>query len=348
MLITSKEEPVQALIQPGLLEAEQPISETAAETVRASRKEVIASLHGSSDKLLVICGPCSIHDIHAAQDYAALLYEEAQQYSQHLHVVMRVYFEKPRTNTGWKGLINDPNLDNSFQINKGLRIARKLLIDINEMGLGCGCSLLDTISPQYIFDLVTWCAVGAGSTESQNHRQLCSGVSPAVGFKNGTDGNMQVAVDAIGAAKHPHCFLGVTKEGLSAIVTTNGNPDCHLILRGSQQGCNYDSESIADAIALLEKNASQSRLMVDCGNGNCAHNDALIGDSVSTVAQQIANGNKNIFAVMIESNLIAGRQLIGESMKFGQSITEGCVSWNETQTMLQLLATAVESRRKYT
>ena len=345
MLITSKEEPVQALIPPGLLEAELPISEAAAETVFHNRRVITDAIHNRSDKLIVVVGPCSIHDVDAARDYASLLKEEAAQYSDQLHIVMRVYFEKPRTQTGWKGLINDPDLDQSFQVNKGLRLARKLLIDINEMGLGCACCVLDTISPNFFFDLVSWGAVGAGSTESQNHRQLCSGVSSPIGFKNGTDGNIQIAIDAIGAAKHPHCFLGVTKEGLSAILTTKGNNDCHMILRGGAEGSNYDIKSVVDVVEKLSEKDLAERIMIDCGNANCEYDHRKIPSVVGDIAQQIAAGNQHIMGVMIESNLIAGRQDISDKLRFGQSITDACIGWDETQRCLAELAEAVSKRQ---
>lgn len=345
MLITSKEEPVQALIPPGLLEAELPISETASETVFQNRQIITDAIHNRNDKLIVVVGPCSIHDVHAAHDYASLLKEEAAQYSDQLHVVMRVYFEKPRTQTGWKGLINDPDLDQSFQINKGLRLARKLLIDINEMGLGAACCILDTISPNFFFDLISWGGVGAGSSESQNHRQLCSGVSSPVGFKNGTDGNIQIAIDAIAAAKHPHCFLGVTKEGLSAILTTKGNDDCHLILRGGSNGSNYSIKSVVDAVEKLSAKKLAERIMIDCGNGNCEHDHRNMTNVVADIAEQISAGNQHIMGVMIQSNLIAGRQDISDKLRYGQSITDACIGWDETQRSLEQLATAVSNRQ---
>lgn len=345
MLITSKEEPVQALIPPGLLEAELPITEAAAETVFTNRQIITDAIHNRSDKLVVVVGPCSIHDVHAAMDYASLLKEEASQYADQLHIVMRVYFEKPRSQTGWKGLINDPDLDQSFQVNKGLRLARKLLLDINELGLGCACCVLDTISPNFFFDLVSWGAVGAGSTESQNHRQLCSGVSSPIGFKNGTDGNIQIAIDAIGAAKHPHCFLGVTKEGLSAILTTKGNDDCHLILRGGADGSNYDIKSVVKAVEKLSAKKLAERIMIDCGNANCDYDHRKIPGVVSDIAQQIAAGNQHIMGVMIESNLIAGRQNISGKLRYGQSITDACIGWDETQRSFEQLAEAVSKRQ---
>ena len=345
MLITSKEEPVQALIPPALLEGELPISEVAAETVYNSREAICNIIHGRDQRLFAVVGPCSIHDVHAAKDYAAMLNEEVAQYQDQLHVAMRVYFEKPRSGTDWKGLINDPDLDQSFKINKGLRLARRLLIDINEMGLGTACCVLDTISPNFIFDLVSWGGVGAGSTESQNHRQLCSGVSAPIGFKNGTDGNIQIAIDAIGAAKHPHCFLGVTKEGLSAIFMTKGNQDCHLILRGGAEGSNFDIESVVAAVVKLDAQKHAPRVMIDCGNSNSDHDHEKMPAVISDVSKQIAAGNQHIMGVMIQSNLKAGRQNISANLNYGQSITDACIGWDETRKALAELADAVSKRQ---
>lgn len=256
------------LIAPNLLAHELPISTSASALINQARDEISQILQSKDDRILLIVGPCSIHDPKGALDYAKRLKQCADQYKSNLHIIMRVYFEKPRTTIGWKGLINDPKLDNSFNINEGLRAARKLLLEINELGLPTGTEFLDTIIPQYISDLISWAAIGARTTESQIHRELSSGLSMPVGFKNGTTGNIQIAIDAISAASHPHHFLGVTTEGNAAIVTTNGNPDCHIILRGSNKGPNYEKQSVNDVVEKLQQNQLTQRLMIDCSHGN--------------------------------------------------------------------------------
>ena len=295
---------------------------------------------------MVVIGPCSIHDPAAAKEYAAKLAYERKRLCQDLEIVMRVYFEKPRTTVGWKGLINDPDLDGSFQINKGLRIARELLLDINELMLPAGCEYLDPITPQYIADLVSWGAIGARTTESQTHRELASGLSCPVGFKNGTDGNIKIAIDAIRAASQPHHFLGVTKGGISAIVSTNGNEDCHVILRGGKKP-NYDAVSVTSACQEISGAGLAQRLMIDASHANSnknAENQILV---CSDIANQIEQGDSRIIGVMIESHLIAGRQDLkpGKPLKYGQSITDGCISFEESVPLLETLAASVRSRR---
>lgn len=327
------------LISPSLLIDEIPISERAAQTVGQTRKTIIQSLHDQSDKLVIIVGPCSIHDPKAALEYAQRLVKLKNLYQETLCIVMRVYFEKPRTTVGWKGLINDPCLDNSFDINQGLRIARRLLLDINELGLGTACEFLDTFIPQYTADLTAWGAIGARTTESQIHRELTSGLSMPVGFKNGTTGNMQIAVDAIMAAKHSHHFLGVTQEGLAAIVATQGNRDCHIILRGSNTGSNYDPASIEQALALLRKQSCPARVMVDCSHGNSNKDHENQIQVVNELSQRIAKGEQHIFGLMIESNLVAGKQSLtpGKALNYGQSITDACIGWEQTEIVLAQL-----------
>jgi 3-deoxy-7-phosphoheptulonate synthase len=290
-------------------------------------------LHGADDRLLVVIGPCSIHDPIAAKEYASRLVEERKRLGSDLEIVMRVYFEKPRTTVGWKGLINDPDLDGSFQINKGLRIARELLLDINEMLLPAGCEYLDPITPQYIADLVSWGAIGARTTESQTHRELASGLSCPVGFKNGTDGNIRIAIDAIRAASQPHHFLGVTKGGISAIVSTNGNEDCHVILRGGKTP-NYDESSVNAASQEIGAAGLAQRLMIDASHAN-------------SISIQISKGDSRITGVMIESHLVGGRQDLqqGRELIYGQSITDGCLGWEDSVLVLDKLAAAVRTRR---
>jgi 3-deoxy-7-phosphoheptulonate synthase len=291
-------------------------------------------------------GPCSIHDPSAAREYASRLAGERKRLASSLESVMRVYFEKPRTSVGWKGLINDPGLDGSFQINKGLRLARELLLDINELGLPAGTEFLDMITPQYVADLVSWGAIGARTTESQVHRELASGLSCAVGFKNGTDGNVKIACDAINAAGRPHHFLSVTKGGHSAIVATSGNEDCHVILRGGARP-NYDHQSIEAACATAAKAGVHCRIMVDASHGNSEKDFRRQRTVVSDVARQIAAGERRIFGMMIESNLVEGRQELGDgrNLTYGQSVTDPCLGWDDTVELLNQLAAAVEERR---
>jgi len=337
---------IKELIPPAHLLREFPTTPASESVTFNTRKAIHRILHGADDRLFVVVGPCSIHDVRAAREYAGRLAEVKQELEQDLVVVMRVYFEKPRTTVGWKGLINDPNLDGSFQINKGLRVARKLLWDINELGVPCGTEYLDMISPQYYADLISWGAIGARTTESQVHRELASGLSCPVGFKNGTDGNVRIAVDAIKAAHSPHHFLSVTKGGHSAIVSTNGNEDCHVILRGGSRP-NYDAESVDAACRALASAGLAQRLMIDLSHGNSRkdyRNQTVAG---ADVAKQVADGDERIFGVMIESHLIAGRQDLGadRELEYGQSITDACIGWEETVPLLHAFAEAVRKRR---
>ena len=337
---------IKELVPPSHLLREFPVSEQAAKTVFETRRAIHRILHGADDRLLVITGPCSIHDVKAAKDYAGRLKEAKDQFANDLLVVMRVYFEKPRTTVGWKGLINDPRLDGSFRINEGLRIARELLLDLNEMGMPVGCEFLDMITPQYIADLVAWGAIGARTTESQIHRELASGLSCPVGFKNGTDGNIRIALDAIRAAQAPHHFLSVTKGGHSAIVSTTGNEDCHIILRGGKQP-NYDAASVDAAAKGLAEAGIPGRLMIDFSHGNSSKKAEKQVEVGRDVARQIAAGQDRIFGVMAESHLKAGRQDLvpGKELVYGQSITDGCLGWEESRGLLETLADAVCKRR---
>ena len=318
-----------------------PISEAAAELVVSTRKAIADILHHGDKRLLVIIGPCSIHDPAAALEYAQKLLPLKKQYEKELLIVMRVYFEKPRTTVGWKGLINDPHLDGTFDINYGLRQARQLLLTLNDMGMPASTEFLDMITPQYYADLISWGAIGARTTESQVHRELASGLSCPVGFKNGTDGNLKIAIDAIGAASHPHHFLSVTKAGHSAIVHTAGNPDCHVILRGGKEP-NYSAEHVRDAVAQLTKAGVSPRLMVDCSHANSRKDYTRQMEVAQDVAAQIRNGEQNIMGVMVESHLVEGRQDKPET--YGQSITDACIGWDTTEELLALLADANRSR----
>ncbi|KAK9768922.1 3-deoxy-7-phosphoheptulonate synthase [Basidiobolus ranarum] len=337
------------LLPPQIIQQEHPLSEVARSTVQLARQKATAVLKGEDDKVIVVVGPCSIHDIKAAKEYAQKLHEVTAKYENELVIIMRAYFEKPRTTVGWKGLINDPFLDGSFQINKGLRIARQLLIDITSMGVPVGSELLDTISPQFLADLISWGAIGARTTECQLHRELASGVSFPVGFKNGTDGNAGIALDAIRAASHPHHFLGVTKQGLAAITNTSGNDSCHIILRGGNTGPNYEKKHIAGIREDLRKAKLREVIMVDCSHGNSSKLHTNQPKVCSNLAQQIAGGDTSIVGLMIESNLVAGRQDIPkegpETLTYGQSITDACVDWECTVGMLDELAHAVQQRR---
>ena len=340
---------IRQLIAPALLMSEFNISDEVAKLVNDSRIAAGNVLNGTDDRLLVVVGPCSIHDIEAAVEYASKLKEQIDKHKDDLLIIMRVYFEKPRTTVGWKGLINDPNLDGSFDINKGLEIARKLLIDLNELGVPAGTEFLDTISPQYIADLVSWGAIGARTTESQIHRELASGLSMPIGFKNGTGGSVQIAVDGIKAASMPHNFLSVTKQGVSAIVGTVGNKDCHIILRGSSAGPNYDSEAIENTSSLLEKNALPRQLMIDCSHGNSLKDHKNQPKVAKAIATQLAEGSSDIAAVMGESNLEQGNQKLSDdlsALKYGQSVTDACVDWGDTELILDELAQGVRSRRE--
>ena len=335
------------VLPPVFLEEERPVTETASATIFDAREEISAILNGQDTRLLVLAGPCSIHDTQAAREYAGLLKAAIAEFSAELRIVMRVYFEKPRTTVGWKGLINDPHLDQSYKINDGLRLARHLLLDLAEMGVPAGTEFLDVISPQYIAGLVSWGAIGARTTESQIHRQLVSGVSCPVGFKNGTSGNVQIAVDAILSAAHSHSFLGLTKTGQSAILVTKGNPDTHIILRGGRETVNYTAESIAETAAQMEKAGLQPRIMIDFSHANSSKDYRRQATVCHDVAGQIAAGNKRIMGVMIESNLVAGAQPLvpGQPLVYGQSITDSCIDWAETHSLLAELAAAVRARR---
>jgi len=337
---------INELISPEQLIKDIGVSERAAETVALARHSIHEILAGRDDRLLVIVGPCSIHDPAAALEYAALLRRAALDLVDDLFIVMRVYFEKPRTTVGWKGLINDPDLNNSFHINEGLHIARKLLLDLAEMGLSAGTEYLDLISPQYVADLVSWGAIGARTTESQTHRELTSGLSCPVGFKNATDGEIQVAIDAIKSASQPHHFLSVTKQGRSAIFQTTGNEDCHIILRGGKHP-NYDMFSVEDAEAMLAKAGLPARIMIDASHSNSRKIPARQVDVANDIATQVARGSRSIIGLMLESNLVEGRQDVveGQPLTYGQSITDPCISWQDTLPLLRALAAAVGERR---
>ncbi|WP_018314681.1 3-deoxy-7-phosphoheptulonate synthase [Cupriavidus sp. UYPR2.512] len=329
-----------------------PIRGTPVESlVTQTRQRISRILHGKDDRLLVIMGPCSIHDPHAALEYARRLMEQRQRYAGSLEIVMRVYFEKPRTTVGWKGLINDPYLDKSYRIDEGLRIARSLLVDINRLGLPAAGEFLDVISPQYIGDLICWGAIGARTTESQVHRELASGISAPIGFKNGTDGNIKIAIDAIQAASRPHHFLGVHKNGQVATVHTKGNPDCHVILRGGKAP-NYDADSVAAACRELEAAGLGNSLMVDCSHANSSKQYQRQVDVARDVAHQISSGSESIFGVMVESHLFPGAQKFtpGEhspsALSYGQSITDACIGWDESVAVLDVLGEAVDLRRR--
>ena len=325
---------------------EFPRTETATRTVLSTRHALHNILHGADDRLAVVIGPCSIHDPKAAVDYAGRLAELRRELSGSLEVVMRVYFEKPRTTVGWKGLINDPDLDGSFDIDNGLRLARSILLEVNNLGLPAGCEFLDMTTPQYFADLVAWGAIGARTTESQVHRELASGLSCPVGFKNGTDGNVRIALDAVKSSSQPHHFLAVTKSGRSAVATTAGNDDCHIILRGGKSP-NYDAASVEAAAAEAVKSGVRPAVMIDASHANSAkkhENQPLV---VADVASQIAAGDRRIMGVMIESNLAAGRQDLvpGQALTYGQSITDACIGWEDSVDTLRRLADAVEARR---
>jgi len=337
---------IKELLSPDQVRGELPLTEKAAETTYEARRAVHRILHGADDRLLVIVGPCSIHDPKAALEYARQLKGERGRHQAELLIVMRVYFEKPRTTVGWKGLINDPHLDGSFQINDGLKIGRKLLLELNNLGIPAGVEYLDVISPQYIADIVSWGAIGARTTESQVHRELASGLSCPVGFKNGTDGNLKIAVDAIRTSQQPHHFLSVTKAGHSAIVSTRGNEDCHIILRGGKQP-NYDAASVDAACKELAAAGLAQHVMIDLSHSNSQKNYLRQVDVGKEVASEIAQGDDRIIGVMIESHLKAGRQdlLPGEELVYGQSITDACIGWEETVPLLECLAEAVGQRR---
>jgi len=337
---------IDELISPEQLMTDLAVSENAAHTVANARSTIHDILSGEDDRLLAIVGPCSIHDPDGAREYAENLKAQADKLAADIFVVMRVYFEKPRTTVGWKGLINDPDLNDTFQINKGLHLARGLLRDLAEMGLPAGTEYLDLISPQYYADLISWGAIGARTTESQTHRELSSGLSCPVGFKNATDGDIQVAIDAIQSASKPHNFLSVTKQGHSAIFQTAGNVDCHIILRGGKHP-NYDMFSVDDASAMLDKAGLASRIMIDASHANSRKIPARQIDVANDIATQVARGNHSIFGIMLESNLVEGRQNVvdGQPLTHGQSITDACINWDDTAAVLEELAQAVRQRR---
>ena len=332
---------------PNEVTSEIPISPGASELVFKSRKEISDILHGNDDRLVVVVGPCSIHDPESAIEYAERLKSLEVKFSANLKIVMRVYFEKPRTTVGWKGLINDPNLDNSYDVNLGLRKARKVLLDINNLGLPAGTEFLDMITPQYIADLISWGAIGARTTESQIHRELASGLSCPVGFKNSTNGSIQVAIDAIGSASNSHIFLSITKEGKSAIFNSSGNEDCHVILRGGSD-TNYEASFVDSTSNQLEKADKASKMMIDMSHGNSKKQfkrQLIVNKDISN---QITSGEDRIFGVMIESHLEEGNQKIGplNKIKYGQSVTDACVGWEDTEIMINQLSKAIETRRK--
>ncbi len=325
-----------------------PITEQASKTVYSTRRAIHHILSGDDDRLLLVVGPCSIHDPAAARDYAQKLKPLIEKYQNELLIVMRVYFEKPRTTIGWKGLINDPYLDNSFEINQGLKEARSLLVDINNKGIPCATEFLDLISPQYVADLISWGAIGARTTESQGHRELASGLSCPIGFKNGTDGGVKIAADAIGAASNPHIFLSMTKQGHSAIFSTNGNSDCHVILRGGNDGPNYESKFVQRAIESLNKSNVQTKLMIDCSHANSQKqhkNQLLVAKSIQ---QQLENGEANIMGAMVESNLVEGRQEVDclDKLVYGQSVTDACIHWEDSLAVIDQLAEGIKARRQ--
>jgi 3-deoxy-7-phosphoheptulonate synthase len=336
------------LLPPAILLEELPLTEVSSATVARTRGELARILRGEDDRLVVVVGPCSIHDPEAGLDYGRRLRALVDELASDLCIVMRVYFEKPRTTVGWKGLINDPHLDGSFAINEGLRRARRLLLDLNELGLPAGCEFLDPISPQFTSDLVSWGAIGARTTESQVHRELASGLSMPVGFKNGTDGGVQVAIDAVRAAAHPHTFLGVTEQGLSAIVATRGNPDCHVILRGGQTGPNYDGANVQKIAQGLRDAGLPPRIMIDVSHGNSEKDWRRQPLVARDVAEQLAQGEASVFGIMVESFLVEGRQNVAEraALRYGQSITDACLGWEETVPVLRVLAEAVRARRR--
>lgn len=338
---------IRPLIPPAILIEELPLSDASANRVITSRETIKNILTQKDDRLLVVMGPCSIHDPVAALDYAKRLKELSDSVSKDLFIVMRVYFEKPRTTIGWKGLINDPNLDNSYAVNKGLRIGRSLLLDITEIGLPTGCEFLDPISPQFFADIVSWAAIGARTTESQVHRNLASGLSMPVGFKNGTGGSVQVAIDAILAASNKHSFLGVTEQGIAAIVTTKGNEDCHIILRGHENGPNFDKESIQKTLRALHEATLPERVMIDTSHGNSGKDYTKQPLVASDIGIQISEGNRGIVGLLIESFIEDGKQNFGprDSLVYGKSITDACMGWEMTIPVIKNLATAVAKRR---
>jgi 3-deoxy-7-phosphoheptulonate synthase len=340
---------IKALITPHDVMGEFAATDAVIDTVASSRAVLHDILHGADDRLAVVIGPCSIHDPEAAMDYAQRLAAVRTALQDDLEIVMRVYFAKPRTTVGWKGLINDPALDGSFRIDDGLRLARKLLRDINALGLPVGCEYLDIVAPQYVSDLVAWGAIGARTTESQVHRELASGLSCPIGFKNGTDGKVKIAIDAVKAASHPHHFLAVTKEGRSAIASTTGNQDCHVILRGGEWP-NYDAANVAGVCGEMRKAGLNSSVMIDASHANSGYDPENQPKVVDAIAQQLENGNRCIMGVMVESHLVGGRQDLvpGKPLRYGQSITDGCIDWDTSVRVMERLAEAVRVRRTKT
>jgi len=335
------------LIAPVQIHEQFPITETAAATTHKARREIQAVMAGEDDRLVVVVGPCSIHDPDSALEYAQRLAKLKAELNDELVVVMRVYFEKPRTTVGWKGLINDPDLDSSFSVNKGLGIARDLLLSINNHGVPAGCEYLDLITPQYTGDIVSWGAIGARTTESQCHRELASGLSCPVGFKNGTNGNLKIAVDAIGAATNPHHFLSVTKEGRTAIVASTGNEFTHIILRGGSQEPNYSATHVEQSAQMLMAANLRPNIMIDFSHANSYKTPSRQKEVCDDVCMQIEGGESRVFGVMIESHLVEGNQKVvsGQELVYGQSITDGCIGWGETEELCRNLANAVRSRR---
>ena len=351
LLVDRRIKQIRPLIPPACLLEELPVLPSLIPFIQSARQQCAAIISHSDDRLLVVVGPCSIHDAEAAIDYAQRLAGQAALYKDDLLVAMRVYFEKPRTTVGWKGLINDPLLDGSYAINSGLRLARRLMLDINALQLPVACEMLDTITPQFISDLVAWGAIGARTTESQLHRELVSGLSFPIGFKNGTGGSKRMAVDAITASQSPHCFLSVTTQGLAAIVETEGNRDCHIVLRGSDSGPNYDAQHIRETEAMMEKARLTASVMVDCSHGNSSKQHAQQALVVRSVCEQVAQGSASIMGVMVESNVHEGSQKLEcaagakERLKYGVSVTDACIGWEQTEDVLRDLSRAVQQRR---
>ncbi|MFU2088659.1 3-deoxy-7-phosphoheptulonate synthase AroG [Avibacterium avium] len=341
---------VEQVLPPIALIEKYPASEVAINTVKKARQQAHNIIHRKDDRLLVVIGPCSIHDPKSALEYAQRIKAMREKYQDSLEIIMRVYFEKPRTTVGWKGLINDPYLNNSYALNDGLRIARKLLLDINNLEVPTAGEFLDMITPQYVADFMSWGAIGARTTESQVHRELASGLSCAVGFKNATNGGVRIALDAIGAAEAPHYFLSVTKFGHSAIVSTKGNADCHIILRGGDNGPNYSAKDVNEVCASIEKSGRIPHVMVDFSHANSSKQFKKQLEVCADVCQQIAQGLKQIFGVMIESHLVEGRQDLveGKELVYGQSITDACIGWEDSEAVLQALSDAVLARRNVT
>jgi 3-deoxy-7-phosphoheptulonate synthase len=329
----------QELISPKDIISQLSPSKSGIDTIIKTRSEIKDILDKKSKKFVIVVGPCSIHDVDAAKEYAHKLKNLKSVLSENSLLIMRAYFEKPRTVIGWKGLINDPDLDGSFKINKGIKIARQLLMDLSEMNIPCGHEFLDLVSPQYISDLISWGAIGARTTESQSHRELASGLSCPVGFKNGTDGSIQIAIDAMNAARNSHSFLSVTKEGKSAIFNTAGNNDCHIILRGGNKKANYSSKDVSESTGILENNGMKPNIMIDASHANSKKDYKKQSIVVDDVKQQISSGEKNIIGIMLESNLVEGNQKINsrDKLKYGQSITDSCIGWNETEEIILAL-----------